>query len=336
MQLLRSCVLGLAAALAAPAAADPPSPTGGAEAPANAAGAAARPAADAKKVYDESADAKAQIESAIARARAEHRRVLVQWGGNWCPWCIRLHALCSSDREIAKTLQYEYDVVMVDTGHPTGKNVDLARSFGAEVESKGFPYLTILDENGKPVANQETESLEVKNEKGESAGVSAGHDPAKVLAFLRKHQAPPLAAADVMDGALRDAKASNRRVLLHFGAPWCPWCHRLDDWLRGAEVRGLVAKDFIDVKIDVDRMTGGKELLAKYNAKAGTSGIPWFAILDADGTAIATSTMPGGANTGFPAKPEEIEHFASMVRGAARALSPDEQAKLVESLRTGK
>ena len=40
---------------------------------------------DAKKpVYDEKADAKAQIETALSAAKRENRRVLIQWVRNWC------------------------------------------------------------------------------------------------------------------------------------------------------------------------------------------------------------------------------------------------------------
>lgn len=288
------------------------------------------------KIYDESADAKAQIAAALAKAKLENRRVLVQWGGNWCPWCVKLHGLMSSDREIARTLQYEYDVVLVDAGRPVGKNVDLAKSYGAAVETKGFPYLTVLDANGKAIANQETESLERKNADGTSVGLDAGHDPAAVLAFLKKHQSEPVVAWAAYDAALREARESDRRIFVTFGAPWCPWCHRLDDWMRSPAVAALLAKEFVVVKIDVDRMTDGKQLFAKLNPTAAKSGLPWFAFLGSDGAMIVNATMSDGANTGFPAEPKEIEHFTSMLRTAAKRLSADQKATLVELLRAAR
>lgn len=315
--------LGANAAVAPPASAPSP-PT---SAPASTA---------AAKLYDESADAKQQIAAALAKAKVENRRVLVQWGGNWCPWCIKLHELMKSDKEIAKTLQYEYDVVFVDAGKPAGKNVDLAKSYGAAVDTKGFPYLTVLDADGKPIANQDTESLERKNADGTSTGLAAGHDPAAVLAFLKKHQATAVSAMQVYDIALRQAKESGRRVLVHFGAPWCPWCHRLDDWLRSPAVAPLIAKDFVDVKIDIDRMTDGTLLYGKLNPAAAKMGIPWFAILGPDGAMMVNATMVDGTNTGFPAEPKEIDHFASMLRRAAKRLSTEEQATLVASLRAAR
>jgi len=57
------------------------------------------------------------------------------------------------------------------------KNLDLAASWGADPK-KGVPLLVVLDGNGKAVKVQETGSLEA----------GKGHDPAKVLAFLKENE----------------------------------------------------------------------------------------------------------------------------------------------------
>lgn len=282
------------------------------------------------KVYDESADAKAQIEAALARAKKENRRVLVQWGGNWCPWCIVLHDLFKSNKAIAKTLQYEYDVVYVDAGKPAGKNVDLAKTYGADLAANGYPFLTILDADGKPLANQETAALEVKDESGKSAGVKAGHDPAMVLKFLEAHKAAPQLASDLVAPAVAEARSTGKLVFLHFGAPWCIWCHRLEDWMARPDVAPVLAKAFVDLKIDQDRTTGGKELLAQYS-KGKNGGIPWFVFLSGEGATVIDSTGPKG-NVGFPAAPDEIEHFGAMLRKTGK-LSEGEVEGLLASLK---
>src|SRR5581483_6170481 len=113
---------------------------------------------------------------------------------------------------------------------------DLAAKYKADVEHQGFPYLTILDADGTVLANQETSSLEIKNAAGESAGVAAGHDAAKIRAFLEQHKAPQRDAKYVIERGFGEARATGRTALVHFGAPWCPWCVRLDQWLGRAEV----------------------------------------------------------------------------------------------------
>lgn len=160
-------------------------------------------------VYDETADAKKDVDEALARAAKENRRVLLVWGGNWCSWCKRLHQLFRENGDVARELRYEYDVVPIDIGHKD-KNLDLGERYGAAFGEQGVPYLTVLDAEGNVLANQETGALED----------GPKHDPAKVLAFLKKHRAPRAKAADVRDRALKEAAGKQKKLLLTFGAPW--------------------------------------------------------------------------------------------------------------------
>jgi thiol-disulfide isomerase/thioredoxin len=283
-----------------------------------------KPAQEKKPVaiYDENADVKELIRAAEARAKRENRRVLVQWGGNWCVWCRRLHELCSNDRSIAKELFYEYDIVYADS-LKGDKNVELASSFGADLKKNGVPFLTVLDADGKVLANQETSALETK------VDGQGGHDPKKVLEFLTQHQAPPLDAGEVWTAALARAKSQEKRVFLHFGAPWCGWCRKLEAWMAKPEIETIVGKDFIDVKIDVDRTVGGKDLMARFRGKGAS--IPWFALVDADGRVIADSGR-GDDNLGFPSTAAEIDAFASMLEKARAKITPADVETLKRSL----
>lgn len=274
-------------------------------------------------IYDEAADAGKQIDDAIARAKKENRRVLVQWGANWCGWCRLLHAKFKDDKEIAKELQYEYDVVLVDVGQ-FDKHTDLAKKYGADIKA-GIPFLTVLDAEGKVLANQETGVLEAKTPEGKN-----GHDSAKILAFLTKHQAPYLPASQVLEEGLSRARAQSKQVFLHFGAPWCVWCHRLEAWSARPDVAPILAKDFVGVKIDQDRTVGGKDLLRTYDPE-NDAGIPFLVILSADGKTVVTSDGPAG-NIGHPAKDEEIDHFISMMKKSARSMTAADLAALRTTL----
>jgi thioredoxin-related protein len=132
-------------------------------------------------IYDEKADGPAAIRAALASAKRENRRVLIQWGGNWCPWCHRLFNQFKTDKELAKILSYEYDLVLVDIGRRE-KNIELAARYGADVIKNGIPYLTVLDADGKPLINQPTEPFEKKGEE-------KGYESAKLKEFLTKYRA---------------------------------------------------------------------------------------------------------------------------------------------------
>jgi thiol-disulfide isomerase/thioredoxin len=286
---------------------------------------AAKPAAKAEEfVYDEQADARQQVTAALARAKQENRRVLIQWGANWCGWCKWLAGTMKSDAGLRRKLQYEYDIVHIDVGR-FDKHMDLAKELGAEF--KAIPFLTILDADGKALIQQNTEPFETKIDG------KPGHDAKKLVEFLTQHEAKPWLAKEVLEQGMQRAKEEGKLVFLHFGAPWCVWCHRLEDWMARPEIAALLGKAFVDVKIDQDRMTGGKEVLAEVAAKASakTGGIPWFAFLDAEGAVRAHSTGPKG-NVGFPFQPEEVEYFGTMLRQAKVALDDLEIAQLVKSL----
>jgi thiol-disulfide isomerase/thioredoxin len=296
----------------------------------------AKPKTARAAIYDEQADASVQIESALAKAKKENRRVLIQWGGNWCGWCHLLHDTFKKDRGVAKVLMYEYDVVLVDVGQFT-KHMDLAAKYGATLKDSGVPFLTFLDAGGAVLGNFETGALEWPK----NSGKEAGHDPEKVRALLEKHQAPAQKADDVFAAAVSKAKQDGKSVFLHFGAPWCGYCHKLEAWLARPEIAAIFAKDFVDCKIDVDRMEGGKPIFANYKEKSEQAGIPWFAIIDpagvqqSNGGAIATSDGPEG-NIGFPMQPAEVEHFKAMLEKARRSMTDDELRTLIASLAPAK
>jgi hypothetical protein len=186
------------------------------------------------------------------------------------------------------------------------------------IEAKGYPYLAVIDGDNKLVTQQETGALED----------GPKHDPKKVNSFLEKWQAPALDAEQVLAAALKGAGADGKRVLLRFGAPWCAWCHRLDGVLYQPGVDATIGSELVSIKIDVDRMTHGNDVQKRYQT---AEGIPWFAVLGADGRVMFASELAPGKNIGFPTEPAEIEHVMHMLTDSHSRMTAEQIASLREA-----
>jgi thiol:disulfide interchange protein len=132
-------------------------------------------------IYDTHADGQAQIAAALQRAAAEHKRVLVDFGANWCIWCRRLHATFESDPVVSAALGRGFVVVMIDVNTRNGmkRNAGVNERYGNPVRH-GIPVLVVLDSDGKQLTTKDSGELE----EGE------GHSPARITAFLAAW-APP-------------------------------------------------------------------------------------------------------------------------------------------------
>jgi thioredoxin-related protein len=293
----------------------------------NEAGKQAKPAGTAKKatIYDRSADAQVQVEKACEQARRENKRILVMFGGDWCGWCHKLHELFASNAEVGKILSYEYVLVMVDIQAPNAEALQTKCKTGLSKEEVqkgvGYPFLSVLDADGKVVTALRTDVLEEGDH----------HDPSRVKEFLNRWAVAPKDAQLVLEEGLSRAASLDKRVFLTFGAPWCGWCHKLGDWLAQPEIASILDRDFVIVPIDIDRMTHGKDVMAQVRPKA-PGGIPWFAVLDAKGKPLGTSEGPEG-NIGYPVKPAEIDHFVALITGQSRRIEAGQHERLRQSLR---
>jgi thiol-disulfide isomerase/thioredoxin len=263
----------------------------------------------------------------VADAKKNEKRVLVQWGANWCGWCHLLHEKMAKDPALAKELLYEYNVVLVDIGR-FDKNKDLAKELGADF--KGVPYLTILGADGKAITNEDTEQFELADKS------KPGHDAAKLMECLKKNESKTTSAADLYSAALARAKETNKRLFLKFSAPWCGYCRMMAKWMDRDDVSPILGKAFVTLTIDQDRNAGGKAMLEEMS-QGHSGGIPWFVFLDGEGKPLANSNAPNpkdpaGSNVGFPLEDNEIAHFMGMLGAAKTNLDAGDLEKLKTTL----
>ena len=110
-----------------------------------------------KHLYDSTANPKADIAAALKKAKAEKKRVILDFGGDWCGDCqvldIYMHQSPNTD-----LLDKHFVVVHVDIGR-MDHNVEVAEKYKVPI-NKGVPALAVLDANGKLLYSQENKEFE--------------------------------------------------------------------------------------------------------------------------------------------------------------------------------
>jgi thioredoxin-related protein len=128
---------------------------------------------EAKKIYDPSLDGMKQINAAVAAAKASGKHVLIQYGGNWCPWCIKFDGFSKADPEISKMIADNFIPVKLNYS-PENRN-SAANEYLGYPSRFGFPVFIIVNGKGKVLHIQDSGLLE----EGE------GYNQKKVVGFLR-------------------------------------------------------------------------------------------------------------------------------------------------------
>ena len=104
-----------------------------------------------RTIYPETAQAKSDLAAALKLAPTVHKRILLDFGGNWCGDCqvldIYLH-----DPKNKPLLEANFVLVHVNIGYKDA-NLDIAEQYGVPVE-KGVPALAVLTQQGKLLYSQ--------------------------------------------------------------------------------------------------------------------------------------------------------------------------------------
>ena len=123
--------------------------------------------------FDPSRDAAQDVATAVAAAKAQGKRVLVDVGGEWCSWCHILDRFVAANPDVQALRDAGYVWVKVNWSKANKNEALLARWPAIN----GYPHLFVLDANGQLIHSQDTDVLEA----------GKGYDKAKFVAFLRKY-----------------------------------------------------------------------------------------------------------------------------------------------------
>jgi thiol:disulfide interchange protein len=93
-------------------------------------------------------DAQIRLADALARAKREHKRVLVEQSASWCGWC---HVLAKYFDRHRSLIEKDYIWIVVDPRFTHGEAV--IQKLRPKAEG-GIPWMVILDADGKPPHHQ--------------------------------------------------------------------------------------------------------------------------------------------------------------------------------------
>ncbi len=123
--------------------------------------------------FDPTRDAAKDLQNAIARAKSEGKRVLVDVGGNWCGWCREMERFIDSHPDL-KTLRAKHFVTVKVNWSPENQNRAVLSKYP---KVDGYPHLFVLDADGNLLQSQDTSAIEDGKK---------SYDLAKFTAFLER------------------------------------------------------------------------------------------------------------------------------------------------------
>ena len=110
-----------------------------------------------REIYPDPSQAKADLAAALKTAASTHKRILLDFGGNWCGDCQVLDIYFHNPANL-RILEANYVLVHVNIGHMDA-NLDIAERYQIPVE-KGVPALAVLSETGRLLYSQKSGQFE--------------------------------------------------------------------------------------------------------------------------------------------------------------------------------
>ena len=113
--------------------------------------------AAAREIYPAPEEAKGDLAAALKSARAQHKRVILDFGGNWCGDCQVLD-IYFHDPVNKPLLEENFILVHINIGR-MDRNEEIAERYQIPLH-RGVPALAVLDEHGRLLYSQRNGEFE--------------------------------------------------------------------------------------------------------------------------------------------------------------------------------
>ena len=287
--------------------------------PAQTPAAAARTRAAGPQWLAPDADAEKALNDGLAEAKSSHKRLAVLYQGSWCTLCDDVHEAIHNDPDLPHLLT-GYVGVPINVADAAAVQ-QFAQKIHASLPKDNAMLITVLDSDGALVTTITAPRI-----------LEAGHIAmAKFKAILTEFF-PGAPAAEVFAQSLPALAAGGKLGWVEFRADWCGWCKKMEKFFQESEAAPILAKYYSVVTVDTEKNEGSEQLARRLGSKDGIDGIPWFAVIDAQGKVLATSEGPKG-NIGFPDTDAEVAHFFAVLHSTAKGITPGEIETLTKALK---
>jgi thiol:disulfide interchange protein len=122
--------------------------------------------------YDKTRNPAADLQAAVAQAKKENKRILLEVGGEWCVYCKLLNKVIHDDERLTRRLQENFIVIKVNFSPDVKNEAFLSRY--PEVPS--YPHIFVLDADGSLLLSQTPDAF-IKDDR---------YVPELILAFLER------------------------------------------------------------------------------------------------------------------------------------------------------
>jgi len=126
--------------------------------------------------FDPNRDAAKDIQGVISEAQKTGKRIILDVGGEWCPWCHKLDQFFVDNEDVDEFMKKHFVVLKINYSKEN-KNENVLSKYP---EIPGYPHLFVLDSDGSLLHSQDTGQLEAGDQ----------HDREKVFAFLKAWTKP--------------------------------------------------------------------------------------------------------------------------------------------------
>ena len=126
-----------------------------------------------REKFDPAKNSNDDLQTAIAEATKENKRIVLDVGGEWCGWCLRMDKFLATHADLAKLRDENFVWVKVNMSEEN-ENKEFLAKYPAV---KGYPHLFVLEKDGSLLKSKDTSELE----DGKS------YNPQKFADFLKEY-----------------------------------------------------------------------------------------------------------------------------------------------------